>query len=224
MRSQAERRVDLRPPVLGAPGSVPVDVEALRLREAFGQAVGYGGSDDDMLQKCKTLSCGNSLGREFCRLSVVFDRIRETDHIDVVGLFLARRVQEEPIEFLGYRIGRNYRRDTGRACIGTRPSAASVQSICRRVSELTTPRDGLLSAGVIVVRLNGLLDGRANYFALGQVGPTCAVIDRHAARQLCRKHKVRPGNYVRFSDERLRQEYGLTRLKLRTASLPWAKA
>ena len=32
------------------------------------------------------------------------------------------RVPEESIEFLGYRIGRNYRRDTGRAYIGTRPS------------------------------------------------------------------------------------------------------
>ena len=47
------------------------------------------------------------------------------------------RVPEEPVEFLGYRIGRNYRRDTGRAYIGTRPSQASVQSICRRISELT---------------------------------------------------------------------------------------
>ena len=28
------------------------------------------------------------------------------------------RVPEEPVEFLGYRIGRNYRRDTGRAYIG----------------------------------------------------------------------------------------------------------
>ena len=36
------------------------------------------------------------------------------------------RVPEEPVEFLGYRIGRNYRRDTGRAYIGTRPSQASV--------------------------------------------------------------------------------------------------
>ena len=42
------------------------------------------------------------------------------------------RVPEEPLEFLGYRIGRNYRRDTGRAYIGTRPSPASVQSLCRR--------------------------------------------------------------------------------------------
>ena len=81
------------------------------------------------------------------------------------------RVPEEPIEFLGYRIGRNYRRDTGRAYIGTRPSAASVRSIRRRVSELTMPRNELLPPGVVVERLNRLLIGWANYFILGQVGP-----------------------------------------------------
>ena len=78
---------------------------------------------------------------------------------------------EEPMTFLGYRIGRNYRRDTGRAYIGTRPSSASVQGICRRVSALTTPRDGLLPPEVVVGRLNRLLTGWANYFTLGQVSP-----------------------------------------------------
>ena len=39
----------------------------------------------------------------------------------------------------------------------------------------------------------------------------------------CRKHKVRAGKYVRFSDERLWNDMGLARLAQRTASLPWAK-
>ena len=138
------------------------------------------------------------------------------------------RVPQEPIEFLGYRIGRNYRRTTGRAYIGTRPSAASVRSIRRRISELTTRRDGLLPTGVVVERLNRLLEGWANYFVLGEVSPAYAAIDQHATRRLrrwlCRKHKVRFGKYVRFPDERLWHEYGLTRLRVRTASLPWAKA
>ena len=43
------------------------------------------------------------------------------------------RVAEESFGFLGYRVGRNYRQDTGRAYIGTRPTQASVQRICRRV-------------------------------------------------------------------------------------------
>ena len=138
------------------------------------------------------------------------------------------RLPEESMTFLGYRIGRNWRRDKGHAYIGTRPSPASVQRICRRVSELTTRRTGLLSPKVAVERINRLLTGWANYFTLGQVSPAYAAIDRHATRRLrqwlCRKHKVRFGKYVRFPNERLWQEYGLTRLVPRTASLPWAKA
>ena len=38
------------------------------------------------------------------------------------------QVPEEPIELLGYRIGRNHRAITGQAYIGTRPSRASVQA------------------------------------------------------------------------------------------------
>ena len=138
------------------------------------------------------------------------------------------RVPEGSIEYLGYRIGRNYRRDTGRAYIGTRPSKASVRSIRRRVSELTASRNELLPPRIVVERLNRLLTGWANYFILGQVGPAYEAVDQHAKRRLrrwlCRKHKVRSGKYVRFPDARLWQEYGLTRLRPRAASLPWAKA
>ena len=138
------------------------------------------------------------------------------------------RVPEEPMTFLGYRIGRNYRQDTGAVYIGTRPSPASVQSICRRMSELTTRRSGLLSPEVVVARLNRLLTGWANYFTLGQVSPAYAAVDRHATRRLrqwlCRKHKVRTGKEVRFPAMRLWSDYGLTRLAPRTTSFPWAKA
>ena len=137
------------------------------------------------------------------------------------------RVPEEPLEFLGYRIGRNYRRDTGRAYIGTRPSPASVQSLCRRVSALTERRYGLLEPERVVGRLNRLLNGWANYFSLGQVSPAYATIDRHATRRLrqwlSRKHKVRAGKTVRFPDKRLWKEWELTRLGPRTASFPWAR-
>ena len=138
------------------------------------------------------------------------------------------RVPEESFDFLGYRVGRNYRRDTGRAYIGTRPTPASVQSLCRRVSELTARRYGRLDPEVVVGRLNRLMTGWANYFHLGQVSPAYAAIDRHATRRLrqwlCRKHKVRAGGYVRFPDRRLWNEMGLTRLAVRTTSFPWAKA
>ena len=138
------------------------------------------------------------------------------------------RVPEEPLAFLGYRIGRNYNRKTGRAYIGTRPHKASVQRICRAISVLTHRRNGLIDAETMVEAINRRMAGWANYFVLGQVSPAYASIDRHAAarlrRWLCRKHKVKSGKYTRFPDERLRGHYGLIRLAKRTASFPWAKA
>ena len=87
---------------------------------------------------------------------------------------------EEPFEFLGYRIGRNYRPKSGSRYIGTRPSKASVQSICRRISEQTDPRFGTMAAEEMVQRLNWMISGWANYFTLGQVNPAYRAIDRHA--------------------------------------------
>ena len=107
------------------------------------------------------------------------------------------RAQGEPVEFLSYRFGRNYRRDTGRAYIGNRPSQASVQSLCRKVSELTAARHGLLDSDIVVSRINQLLTGWANYFVLGQVSPAYHAIDRHTTRRLrqwlSRKHKLQAG-------------------------------
>ena len=138
------------------------------------------------------------------------------------------RCPEEALEFLGYRIGRNYRLKGKGAYIGTRPSQASVQGICRKISEWTAPRNGILLPGQMVEDLNRMMTGWANYFSLGQVSPAYRAIDRHAVRRLrqwlCRRHKVRSGRTVRFPDERLWQQYGLTRLVTRTKSFPWAKA
>ena len=81
---------------------------------------------------------------------------------------------------------------------------------------------------MLVGRLNRRMIGWANYYILGQVSPAYAAIDQHATRRLrqwlCRKHKVSAGKHVRFPDQRLWQEYGLTRLGPRTTGFPWAKA
>ena len=138
------------------------------------------------------------------------------------------RCPEEPMEFLGYRIGRNYRPMGKGAYIGTRPSKASVRGICRKISEWTAPRNGMLLRAEMVEHLNRAMTGWANYFCLGQVSPAYHAIDRHAVKRLrqwlCRKHKVRSGGYVRFSDERLRESYGLTCLASKPQGFPWAKA
>ena len=50
------------------------------------------------------------------------------------------------------------------------------------------------------------------------------VSDGRLRQWLCRKHKVRSGKSVRFPNERLWLDYGLTHLRPRTTSFPWAKA
>ena len=138
------------------------------------------------------------------------------------------RCPEEALEFLGYRIGRTYRPKGKGAYIGTRPSKASVQSICRKISETTARRYGLLPPELVVERLNREMIGWATYFSLGRVTPTYRAVNHHAARRLrqwlCRKHKTRHGKFVRFPDRRLYGEYGLTCLTRQTMGLPSAKA
>ena len=115
------------------------------------------------------------------------------------------RCPEEPIEFLGYRIGRNYRPHGKGAYIGTRPGKASVQSICRKISEMTAPQHGWKSMEEMVEGLNCTMSGWANYFSLGQVSPAYNAVNRHTGKRLRqwlgRKHKTRAGRFVRYSEE-----------------------
>ena len=138
------------------------------------------------------------------------------------------RCPEEPLEFLGYCIGWNYRPTGGSRYIGTRPSKASVQSICHRISEQTDRKHGRLEAEEVVGRLNRMISGWANYFNLGQVNSAYEAVDQHAVWRLrqwfCRKHKVRAGKYVQFPSTWLWEQCGLTRLERTTRNLPWAKA
>ena len=138
------------------------------------------------------------------------------------------RCPEEAIDFLGYRIGRIHRRTGKGSYTGTRPAKASVQSICRRISAMTTPRYGSLSSEVMVESLNRTIVGWANYFSLGHVSPAYRAVNQHAVRRLrqwlCRKHKVRSGGLVRFPEERLRKDYGLVNLTRKTMGFPSAKA
>ena len=138
------------------------------------------------------------------------------------------RLPEETFDFLGYTIGRCYSKQTGKAYLGTRPSANKVRRVCDVISESTGRHMALLSAGVQVARLNRLLVGWANYFCLGPVSQAYRAIDQHVCHRLrqwlCAKHKVQGQGTARFPDEYLYQELGLTRLSVRTRTFSWATA
>ena len=79
-----------------------------------------------------------------------------------------------------------------------------------------------------VGRLNRVLLGWANDFCLGQASPAYAAVGAHASKRLrqwlCRKHKVKYGEFAHFPDGRLWQGHGLERLNVWKRSFARAKA
>jgi RNA-directed DNA polymerase len=138
------------------------------------------------------------------------------------------RLPEETFDFLGYTIGRCYSKQTGKAYLGTRPSAKKVRRLCDEIHDCTGRHTTLLSSAGQVARLNRMLVGWANYFCLGPVSQAYRAIDQHVCRRLrqwlCAKRKVQGRGTTRFPDAYLYQELGLVRLSVRTRTFSWAKA
>jgi group II intron reverse transcriptase/maturase len=129
-------------------------------------------------------------------------------------------------DFLGYTFGRCYKRDGGRAYIGTKPSKKSVKRMVENITSETDRRRTLLDAEKIVGGLNRKLNGWANYFCLGPVSPAYRAINTHVTRRLrrwlCKKHKVRGSGWSRYPDQYLHEQLGLVCLPQRIRSFPWA--
>jgi RNA-directed DNA polymerase len=94
------------------------------------------------------------------------------------------RVPDESFNFLGYTLGRCYSPKTGRAYLGTRPSSKKIQALCLAIREQTGRSWTFLDAKDMVVRLNRMLVGWANYFCLGPVKAAYRSVDTHACFRL----------------------------------------
>lgn len=138
------------------------------------------------------------------------------------------RLPEASFDFLGYTFGRCYSRKTGHRYIGQRPAKKKVRALCRRISEWTSSRWGLLDEKEQVARLNRLMVGWANYFCQGPVSTDYRRVNEHARERvrqwLRRKHKLQGRGYSRFPDEYLHGELGLVQLRLCERNVPWANA
>lgn len=136
------------------------------------------------------------------------------------------QIPQERFDFLGYTFGRSYKRDSGKAYIGSRPSKKSVARMMDSITEETDRSRTSMDADWVVGRVNRKLTGWANYFCLGQVSPAYNAIQRHTTerlrRWLCKKHKVRGKGGSRFPDQYFHEQLGLVNLPKRTRSLPWA--
>ena len=137
-------------------------------------------------------------------------------------------VPADSFDFLGYTIGRCYSTQTGRAYIGTRPSAKRIARLRRAIHESTSRRRLLIEPEEQVAHLNRMLRGWANYFCLGPVSKAYRGLDLYARyrlrRWLCCKHRLQNRGTSRFPSEYLYQTLGLVELAPRTKDLPWANA
>jgi RNA-directed DNA polymerase len=136
------------------------------------------------------------------------------------------RVPESNFDFLGYTFGRLYKRTTGKAYLGTRPSKKSIQRMVETVHALTVANTTWQETTQVVQELNRALRGWANYFQVGSVSRAYRTLDLHTAARLRRwlriKHKLRHRRGGTFPLPHLYGYYGLVSLSGRTAS--WAKA
>ena len=137
------------------------------------------------------------------------------------------QLPEATFDFLGYTFGRCYSAKTGRAFLGSKPSAKKVRRICDAISDSTARHRTLLPVWELVNQLNRMVVGWANYFRLGPVSRAYRAIDQHVCRRLrqwlCAKHKVRGQGFSQFPDRYLYQVLNLVCLKARTPTFSCAQ-
>lgn len=121
-------------------------------------------------------------------------------------------VGEEPFDFLGYTIGRNYGRG-GMPYLGTSPSKKAISKLLKRIHDETSTRWLLTSPEKRVEELNPILRGWCGYFNQGPVLQAYRVIQRYTERRLRRwlmkKHKRRGTGYRQYPDAYLYEVLGL---------------
>ena len=134
---------------------------------------------------------------------------------------------EKSIDFLGYTIGRYYRRD-GTPYVGTRPSRKAVLRLVRRIHEQTSARWYTTSVESRVAVLTPLLRGWAGYFNQGPVSQSYWYVKAHTERRLRRRLMKKRGQvgtgYRQYPDEYLYETLGLYHLTEPLKDLPSAKA
>jgi len=137
------------------------------------------------------------------------------------------RLPEERFDFLGYTVGRFYGKD-GVPFIGTAPSKKSVQRVCQKIHDETSPRWRTTTIEKRVLEVNRILRGWCEYFNQGPVTRAYILIRRYTERRirrwLMRKHKRRGTGYRQYPDQYLYQVLGLYKPMAPSRGQPRAKS
>jgi RNA-directed DNA polymerase len=120
---------------------------------------------------------------------------------------------DEGFDFLGYHIRRQRKRGTNKRYVYTKPSKKAVQAIKDKVNEKTYRSTRNMDLDKLIISLNQMLAGWANYFRYGVSKAVFDAVDNHTWGRLMR--------WIRAKYKRGNNRIGMKELRRRFCDRGW---